>query len=166
MQLTPGDTNDAFWLAHVYFLMGQYLRAQRLLTEPMPRPRQPGDKDKGKGKEELLKPIIVDSLPCRSLAAQCLIGQEKYEEALEMIGETNPFRKESIAEVGPLDGIRLHSTMCFLRGILYLRLSSMALAKESFIEALVIDVKNYDAFREIVEGQMMTAAEGEFTAHL
>lgn len=143
--------------------MGQYLRAQRLLMDPMPPPRQPGDKDKGKGKEELLAPMIAESLPCRSLAVQCLIGQEKYEEALELIGESNPFRKESVAENGPIDGIKLHSAMCFLRGVLHLRLSSMALAKECFVEALVIDVKNYDAFREIVEGQMMTAAEGELT---
>lgn len=143
--------------------MGQYLRAQRLLMDPMPPPRQPGDKDKGKGKEELLPPMVVDSLPCRALAVQCLIGQEKYEEALELIGESNPFQKEQVTETGPLDGngMKLFSAMCFLRGILLLRLSSMALAKESFVEALVIDVKNYDAFREIVDGQMMTAAEGE-----
>jgi anaphase-promoting complex subunit 6 len=37
----------------------------------------------------------------------------------------------------------------------------MELAKECFIEALVLDVKNYDAFRELVEGGMMSSLEGE-----
>lgn len=52
--------------------------------------------------------------------------------------------------------------MCFLRGQLHLRLSSMQLAKESLMEALMIDVKNYDAFRELVQGGMMSSIEGEF----
>jgi anaphase-promoting complex subunit 6 len=37
----------------------------------------------------------------------------------------------------------------------------MELAKECFIEALALDVKNYDAFRELVEGGMMSSTEGE-----
>lgn len=37
----------------------------------------------------------------------------------------------------------------------------MQLAKESLMEALVIDVKNYEAFRELIEGGMMSSAEGE-----
>lgn len=48
-----------------------------------------------------------------------------------------------------------------LRGSLHLRLSSMHQAKECFIEALLLDVKNYEAYRELVEGGMMTANEGE-----
>lgn len=51
--------------------------------------------------------------------------------------------------------------MCFLRGQLHLRLSSMQLAKESLMEALMIDVKNYDAFRELVEGGMLSSKEGK-----
>ena len=33
------------------------------------------------------------------------------------------------------------------------------------MEALMLDVKNYDAFRELVEGGMMTAQEGEWNVH-
>lgn len=51
--------------------------------------------------------------------------------------------------------------MCYLRGQLHLRLSSMQLAKESLMEALVIDVKNYEAFRELIEGGMMSSKEGQ-----
>lgn len=30
------------------------------------------------------------------------------------------------------------------------------------MEALLLDVKNYDAFRELVEGSMMSASEGQY----
>ena len=50
--------------------------------------------------------------------------------------------------------------MCQLRGSLHLRLSSLALAKESLMEALMLDVKNYEAFRELVDGNMMSSTEG------
>lgn len=47
-----------------------------------------------------------------------------------------------------------------LRGTLHLRLSSLALAKECLMQALILDVKNYEAFRELVEGGMMSSTEG------
>jgi anaphase-promoting complex subunit 6 len=37
----------------------------------------------------------------------------------------------------------------------------MQLAKESLMEALMIDVKNYDAFRELVEGGVLSSKEGK-----
>lgn len=109
-----------------------------------------------------MRRLIDDHLACRSLAAQCLVAQEKYHEALELIGESNPFREASAGSRPGTDGVKLHSAMCHTRGLLHLRLSSLERAKECFVEALVIDVKNYDAFRELVEGQMMSASEGEY----
>lgn len=52
------DPNDAFWLAQTHFLTGHYIRAERLLTEPIPQPsvRLPeyivrgGPSGQGKGK--------------------------------------------------------------------------------------------------------------------
>lgn len=38
---SPADANDAFWLAQTYFLTGHYLRAERLLTEPLPKATTP-----------------------------------------------------------------------------------------------------------------------------
>jgi len=115
---------------------------------------------------------LVDvSLACRYLAAQCLVHQEKYHEALELLGQSNPFREVAGPE-GPKmpsqdEGIKLHSSICHLRALLHLRLSSLALAKEAFMEALMLDVKNYDAFRELVEGGMMSATEEwEFVQNL
>lgn len=57
--------------------------------------------------------------------------------------------------------VQLHSSMCFLRGLIHLRLGAMDYAKENLMEALVIDVKNYDAFKELVEGKMMQPDEGQ-----
>lgn len=55
---------------------------------------------------------------------------------------------------------QLSSSLCLLRGSLQLRLSTLVVAKESLMQALLLDVKNYDAFRELVEGSMMSSAEG------
>lgn len=52
--------------------------------------------------------------------------------------------------------------MCLLRGQIHLRLSSAAQAKESFLEALSLDVRCYDAFSALVGGEMMNVEEGEF----
>ncbi|RXK38138.1 anaphase-promoting complex subunit 6 [Tremella mesenterica] len=196
------DPNDAFWLAQTHFLTGHYLRAERLLTSPLPSrhklpPKEPlSDVDmngssnstkqgvNGSSKERILslsqeditgnmnghgtyekvgeekrERLVDESLACRYLAAQCLVHQEKYHEALELLGESNPFKSVSSDNNGPVEGIKLHSSICHLRGLLHLRLSSLSLAKESFVEALILDVKNYDAFRELIEGGMMPAEE-------
>lgn len=36
-----GEPNDAFWLAQAHFLMGHYLRAEKILTGPLPPSRMP-----------------------------------------------------------------------------------------------------------------------------
>ncbi|RUP01168.1 anaphase-promoting complex, cyclosome, subunit 3-domain-containing protein [Jimgerdemannia flammicorona] len=68
-----GDPNDVFWLAQVHFQTGQYTRAEKLL---------------------LHKKLLDSSVACRELAAQCKqIKLEKWQEALEILGEDNPFAK-------------------------------------------------------------------------
>lgn len=163
-----GETDDGFWLAQSYFLQGNYLKAERLLTTPE---SPAGLKGKGKGRgselvddEDEAAPaplrLIEKALPCRYIAVQCLIQQDKHAEALEMVGESNAFRDDRVNPRPAPDELKLHSSMCYLRGILHLRLSSLQRAKECFIEALVIDPKNYEAFRELVEGHMMSSDEG------
>ena len=103
-KLMIADPNDAFWLAQTHFLTGHYLRAETLLTEPLPSPpKRPlprrdtsepevngfGRKSKGKGRmdeglnnfdstsmgEQPRRGKLVDeSLACRYLAAQCLVS--------------------------------------------------------------------------------------------
>ncbi|KAK8854947.1 hypothetical protein IAR55_003686 [Kwoniella newhampshirensis] len=122
-----------------------------------------GEGSNGVSENAMGRRLVDESLACRYLAAQCLVHQEKYHEALELLGESNPFRETGI-DPGPDqpsqdEGIKLHSSICHLRALLHLRLSSFALAKESFMEALMLDVKNYEAFRELVEGGMMSEKE-------
>jgi anaphase-promoting complex subunit 6 len=50
--------------------------------------------------------------------------------------------------------------MCNLRGLLMLKLNRGDQAKACFMEALALDVKCYDAFEQLVGGEMMTVNEG------
>lgn len=75
------DPNDAFWLAQTYFLSHNYLTSLNLLI----RPFYLTDHD---------TPIRLFqvSLFCRYLTAQCQVRLGKWSEALEMLGDDNPFR--------------------------------------------------------------------------
>ncbi|CAK7273992.1 anaphase-promoting complex subunit Cut9 [Sporothrix epigloea] len=64
-----GTDEDAFWLAQVHFAMGNYTRAQALLSK---------------------SDLIVRNASCRYLAAHCLIKQNRFEDALAILGERNP----------------------------------------------------------------------------
>jgi hypothetical protein len=48
-----GEPNDAFWLAQAHFLMGHYLRAEKILTGPLPPSRMPRLGSVVKGDEEV-----------------------------------------------------------------------------------------------------------------
>ncbi|KAE9408566.1 TPR-like protein [Gymnopus androsaceus JB14] len=143
--------------------------------------------DKGKGKERDIQPItapmprlpmgptggphdehegvsrLVDmSVACRYLAAQCQVRQGNWADATEMLGEANPFR--SLESNGPAipdidGGIKIEASMCHLRGLLMLKLNRGDQAKHCFMEALALDVKCYDAFEQLVSGEMMTPEE-------
>ncbi|KAG6330678.1 hypothetical protein ID866_8412 [Astraeus odoratus] len=106
---------------------------------------------------------LVDmSVACRYLAAQCQVRQGNWSDALEMLGEANPFRHSdrSGAAVPNIDGgIKVEASMCHLRGILMLKLNRGDQAKLCFMEALTLDVKCYDAFNQLIGGEMMTPDE-------
>jgi anaphase-promoting complex subunit 6 len=51
--------------------------------------------------------------------------------------------------------------MCYLRGVIMLRMGRAQDAKESLMEALAIDCKNVDAFEQLVGGEMMKIDEGQ-----
>ncbi|KAI0034227.1 TPR-like protein [Vararia minispora EC-137] len=136
---------------------------------------------KGKGREEPRLPVgptamievaaehqegisrLVDmSVVCRYLAAQCLVRQGKWAEATEMLGEANPFRNSGRSGPGVANedgGIKVEASMCNLRGILMLKLNRGDQAKACFMEALTLDVKCYDAFDQLISGEMMTVDE-------
>ena len=68
LALTGAD-EDAFWLAQVHFAMGNYTRAQALLSK---------------------SDLIARNASCRYLAAHCLIKQTRFDDALAVLGERNP----------------------------------------------------------------------------
>ncbi|KIJ52633.1 hypothetical protein M422DRAFT_776246 [Sphaerobolus stellatus SS14] len=106
---------------------------------------------------------LVDmSIACRYLAAQCQVRQGKWSDALEMLGESNPFKDSGRS--GPSipnrdGGIKIEASMCHLRGLLMLKLNRNDRAKECFLEALALDVKCYDAFEQLVGGELMRPEE-------
>ena len=59
--------------------------------------------------------------------------------------------------------LKMEASLCRLRGVLYLRLNSLQMAKECYMEALSLDVRNYDVFNELVN-EMMLPEEGEWTS--
>ncbi|CUM62711.1 uncharacterized protein PRCAT00000267001 [Priceomyces carsonii] len=133
------DPNDAFWLAQVYFNSGNFLRAKHLLTG---------------------KPEYEKSVSCRYLAAFCLVKLEQWDDALDLIGETNPFKKDSNYQVKNSDGgIKLEASMCYLRGQIYANQNNFDKAKECYKEAVLVDVKCFEAFDELISNSLMTPNE-------
>ncbi|KAL9714369.1 anaphase-promoting complex subunit Cut9 [Leucoagaricus gongylophorus] len=154
-----------------------------------PKPHTPNGQSKGKGKEtDTAQPVNPQRLPmgtagifeitmnqqakvsrlvdmsvaCRYLAAQCQMRQGNWSAALEMLGEANPFRDSgrSGPSIPNLDGgIKVEASMCHLRGILMLKLNRGDQAKQCFMEALALDVKCFEAFDQLVTGEMMTPDE-------
>ncbi|KAL9938831.1 hypothetical protein V8E36_002550 [Tilletia maclaganii] len=106
-------------------------------------------------------PVLANnSLACRCLAAQCQVRLGKYFEALETLGgDTAPWNLKALqsAKEPAVDGgIKLGSTAHFLRGQIYLRIDDLIKAQECFESALSIDVKNYEAFCALVNGNLLT----------
>lgn len=56
--------------------------------------------------------------------------------------------------------MQIEASMCNLRGILMLKLNRGDQAKSCFLEALALDVKCFDAFQHLINGEMMTSEEG------
>ncbi|GLB40557.1 putative anaphase-promoting complex, cyclosome, subunit 3 [Lyophyllum shimeji] len=112
--------------------------------------------------QERVSRLVDMSVACRYLAAQCQVRQGNWAEATEMLGEANPFRDSgrSGPAVPNIDGgIKVEASMCHLRGVLMLKLNRGDQAKQCFMEALALDVKCYDAFEQLVTGEMMTPDE-------
>lgn len=132
------DANDAFWLAQSYFNRGDYLRANLLLNR---------------------ETHFMQSLSCRYLAAYSLIKLEKWDDALDVLGETNPF-KDHVYKVRNTDGgIRLEASMCYLRGLVFANQNNFEKAKEAFKEAILVDVKCFEAFNELVSNNYLSPSE-------
>ncbi|CAJ0758214.1 2840_t:CDS:10 [Entrophospora sp. SA101] len=136
-----GDSNDAYWLAQIYYNMGQYLRAKKLLQK-----------------------LMDSSVLCRFLAAKCCVKIENYQEVLDILGEENPFdsRDGNLNVKNAEEGIQLEASMCYLRGIAYSQQSNFAKAKNCFKEALEIDVKCYEFIKSLKFEEQLDVEEAHF----
>lgn len=56
--------------------------------------------------------------------------------------------------------------MCYLRGILMLKLGKGHQAKQCFMEALALDIKCYEAFEQLITSEMMNPTEGGGLDHI
>ncbi|QPG75092.1 hypothetical protein FOA43_002433 [Brettanomyces nanus] len=138
------DPNDAFWLAQVYYSKGDYQIACSLLSGPQ----------------------FEDSVSCRYLSGLCLVKLERYDEALDIVGEVNPFKKEHTVK-NPDGGIKLEASMCYLRGVIYARQNNFERAKDCFKEAILVDVKCFEAFNQLITNSMLTPdEEWDLLSHL
>lgn len=134
------NANDAFWLALVYYSMGSFTRCIEVLSRDS---------------------LITVSVVCRYLLARCYIDIKNYDDALDIVGETNPFAEIAEGSV-PIEsdgGIKLESSMCFLRGKVYAAQNDFDRAKQCFKEAVLVDVKNFEAYRELVMKHLLTTDE-------
>lgn len=133
------DPNDAFWLAQVHYTSGNYQIARNLLSGPK----------------------FEASITCRYLTGLCLIKLEKFDEALDIVGEVNPFRNDhsTIRNNYNAGGIRLESSMCYLRGLIYSKQNNFEAAKNCFKEAVLVDVKCFEAFDELISNHLLTPDE-------
>ncbi|SNX85666.1 related to anaphase control protein cut9 [Melanopsichium pennsylvanicum] len=107
-------------------------------------------------------PILVNhSLACRYLAAQCQVRLAKYHEALDVLGETVHWVASTAHNKTPSSdgGIKLGSSVAYLRGQIHLRLEDLPKAKDSFMAALALDIKNYEAFSALVDGELLGVEE-------
>ena len=147
LELTNDDANDAFWLGQVYFNQGNYLRCKNLLTSNI---------------------NYQNLISCRYLAGYSLIKLEMWDDALDLIGETNPFKNNNDSGSGSGSGssstttdggIKLESSMCYLRGLIYANQNNFERAKECYKEACIVDVKCYEAFNELIMNNLMTPNE-------
>ncbi|KAL6940884.1 hypothetical protein ACO0QE_004802 [Hanseniaspora vineae] len=178
------DPNDAFWLAQVYYSQGFYTKTIDFLQK---------------------NGLDSTNIICQYLCGMALYQLEKYDEALRLIGETNPFNEEKELKESDVnltkseitdtmtkgeaksfvpdpkdaelatdflvnnkalefdeeedEGIKLESSLCLLRGKIYLALNNMDMAKSSLKEACMIDVKNFESFNILVDNYYLSPDE-------
>ncbi|KAH8822920.1 cell division control protein 16 [Flagelloscypha sp. PMI_526] len=120
--------------------------------------------------QETTSRLVDMSLSCRYLCAQCQMQQGHWDNALEMLGESNAFADSGSCCIAisihysrvtstSNNGIKVEALMCHLRGMLMLKLNRGERAKECFMEALVLDAKCFDSFEMLVSNEMMTVEE-------
>lgn len=119
--------------------------------------------------------LISRSTSCRYLAARCLIKQSKYDEALAILGEKNPSHlafgtPQAARQRGKKSGsskdrdeygsnIKFEAAMCYLRGLVFAKQNAFDKAKDCYKQAVLIDVKCFEAFDQLMKNALMSPDE-------
>ncbi|GAA5997071.1 hypothetical protein JCM5350_007746 [Sporobolomyces pararoseus] len=148
------NPDDAFWLAQIHFLTGQYGQAERILTTLRPTPASTASTSTTPSASRLTD----SSLACRYLAAQCQVRLGKWEDALDMVGRRGGLMSAGESARGD-GGIKLTASAAHLRGLIHMHMKATDLAKEAFMEALTRDVKCFESYEMLVGSEMLSSEE-------
>lgn len=116
--------------------------------------------------------LVSVSVPCKYLAAQCMVRQGKYQEALDELDSWGVGRNDDelrkAYHLPSKDGlIKLSSSIWHLKGLIHLHLRHVDAARDDFIKSLSLDVKNFESFDQLVRGNLLSAHEQwEFVENL
>ncbi|KAI9273191.1 hypothetical protein EDC94DRAFT_594146 [Helicostylum pulchrum] len=139
LMVTKETVHDIYYLALSYYQQQQYERALGVLNK---------------------KQTLNTSVHCRYLAALCSIAMENGRDALDYLGHKNPFSGKDLIHFETMDGcIKLEAMMCYARGKAYLLVKEIGSARDCFKEALMIDLKCFDALECLVKFNMMEEKE-------
>ncbi|GAM83909.1 hypothetical protein ANO11243_018990 [Dothideomycetidae sp. 11243] len=153
-----GDDKDAFWLAQAHFSTGNYKRALGFLVR---------------------EDLVTTNPSCRYLAAHCYVKQQRFEDALQVLGDKNPSHlftstdrvRRKLQHVDPRNGTdksgkapqrsdRIDRTgMCYLRGYCYAKQNAIDRAKSCYKDAVRIDVQCFEAYDQLMSNRLMSPDE-------
>lgn len=110
-----------------------------------------------------------------------MIKQSKYDEALNVLGDKNPTHLVSSSSSSTIGGsrrravgapsrnskdreeqgtnVKFEAAMCYLRGLVYAKQNAFDKAKECYKLAVLIDVKCFEAFDQLMKNSLMSPDE-------
>lgn len=148
------DPDDAFWLGQVYYNNNQYVRAVELITR---------------------NNLDGVNILCRYLLGLSFVKLQRFDDALDVIGEYNPFSEDPSTTAAntmsnngnnsntsqPVTdgGIKMESSLCFLRGKIYFAQNNFNKARDALREAILVDIKNFEAFEMLLSKNLLTPQE-------
>ncbi|KAL6262574.1 hypothetical protein P5V15_005366 [Pogonomyrmex californicus] len=146
VSLSNEDPKDVCTLAQCMYLMKQYHRAAHLI------------KRYGLEKSDVM---------CHYLTVRCLLEAKEYNDALQVINESEICTNITQAGITFADRTdifqdapkNVQSSILYVKGKVYEAMDNRAVATECYKQALQCDVYSYEAFEALVQNQMLSASE-------
>lgn len=146
VSLSNEDPKDICTLAQCMYLMKQYHRAAHLI------------KRYGLEKTDVM---------CHYLTVRCLLEAKEYNDALQVINESEICTNITQAGITFTDRMdifqdapkNVQSSILYIKGRVYEAMDNRAVATECYKQALQCDVYSYEAFEALVQNQMLSASE-------